>query len=208
MNNRVMLKISADDKYISLRTVSRKGRSPQRFVLLEKELEELEKERRVLTMDIHSFADLRRCRTAQGVEKLEIAFFWLSDSGFGDISGWKQTVQFPYGKFLECVEASRQSGGKEQYLLSMEENNKPRIEFLSRRNLKEVVNMPLLRKKLGRFLARNFNWTDYNRIVVTDDFVPYSFDFSGYTHYGREICGGIILHGQEDLKKAYYGMHT
>lgn len=208
MNNRIMVKVTADNGCIALRTVSRKGRSPQRFVLLNKELEELEKKKRVLAMDIHSFADIRRCKTAQGLEKLEIAFFWLSDSGFGDLSGWKQTVQFPYGKFLECVEDSCQSGGKEQYLLSMEENNKPRIEFLSRRNLKEVVNTPLLRKKLGRFLARNFNWVDYDRIVVSDDFVPYSFGFSGYTHYGRGICGGIILHGQEDLKKAYYGIHT
>lgn len=208
MYDRTMVKVSADEKYISLRTVSRKYRSPHRFVLSRKELEELEEKGRVLARDIHSFADIRRCKSTQGQDKLAIAFFWLNDSGNGDVSGWNQTVQLPYGKFLECVESSFRSKGRERCLLSMKENRTPKIEFTSRRNLKAVADMPLLRRKLGKFLARNFNWTDYSRIVVTDDFVPYSFAFSGYTPYGSGLCGGIILHGQDDLKKAYYGIHT
>ena len=45
-------------------------------------------------------------------------------------------------------------------------------------------------------------------IVVYDDFVPYSFFFQEECVNGNGICGGIILYGREDLKKACYGMHT
>lgn len=208
MYDRIMVKVSADDRFVSLRTISRKYRSPHRFVLSRKELEELEEKDRVLARDIHSFADLRRYMSTQGQDRLAITLFWLNDSGNGDVSGWSQIVQLPYGKFLECVESSFRSKGKELRLLSMKENRTPRIEFTGSRNLKAVVNIPMLRRKLGKFLACNLNWKDYSRIVVTDDCLPYSFGFSGYTPYGRGMCGGIILHGQEDIKKAYYGLHT
>ena len=208
MNDRIMVKISANDEAVSLRTVSRGKRSPQRFILLRKELETLEEKGRILSMDICSFLEIRLCKSAQEEDMLEMAFFWLGDSGRGDISGWKQDIRLPYDRFLKCVEASIRSEEKEQHLLLAKKGRGPRIEFKSRQNLKAVADTPLLRSKLGRFLARNFNWPDCGRIVVTDDFAPYSFGFSSYTPYGRDICGGIILHGQEDLKKAYYGMHT
>mgnify|MGYP002511706035 CR=1 FL=1 len=42
MNNRIMIKLSVSDDCISLRTFSRGYQSPQRFILTEKELLELE----------------------------------------------------------------------------------------------------------------------------------------------------------------------
>lgn len=66
----------------------------------------------------------------------------------------------------------------------------------------------VLRRKLGRFLNNHFSWKGSRRIVVYDDFVPYSFFFQEERLNGNGICGEIILHGQEDLKKACYGMHT
>ncbi len=208
MDERVMVKMEAGEGCVILRTISRKRRSPQRFIMLKKELGELEEKKRVILRDIHSFADIRLYKSAQGRDTLEITFFWLSDSGFGDVKGWSQRVILRYEDFLACLENSRQSGGKGQRLLSIEEYCRHKIEFKSFANLKEVAKVPLLRKKLGHFLAGNFNWTGYERIVITDDFVPYSFYFIGYTPYGKGICGGIILHGQENLRKAYYGMHT
>ena len=44
--------------------------------------------------------------------------------------------------------------------------------------------------------------------MVYDDFVPYNFFFREERTCGTGLCGGIILHGQKDLKKAYYGIHT
>ena len=66
----------------------------------------------------------------------------------------------------------------------------------------------MLRKKLGKFLANYLAWKESVRIMVYDDFVPYSFFFREERANGGGMCGGIILHRQEDLKKAYYGIHT
>lgn len=49
---------------------------------------------------------------------------------------------------------------------------------------------------------------EHEKIVIYDDGQPYSFFFEEYTPYGRGICGGIILHGAEDLAKAQYSVHT
>ena len=77
----------------------------------------------------------------------------------------------------------------------------PRYEFHSRKNLHEVARRPVLRRKLGRVLGRHFQWRGTEKIVIYDDGLPYSFFFEEYTPYGRGICGGIILHGAEDLAK-------
>lgn len=51
-------------------------------------------------------------------------------------------------------------------------------------------------------------------IVVTgkvepyDDGAPYSFFFEEVTPRGTGICGGIILHGADNLQKAQYSVHT
>ena len=44
-NQRTMLKLSASEESVSLRTISRGFRSPQRFIVLGKELQELEEKR-------------------------------------------------------------------------------------------------------------------------------------------------------------------
>ena len=56
---RTMLKLKASEDSISLRTVSRGFRSPHRFVVLEKEMQELEVKRHIILSDIRSFAKMR-----------------------------------------------------------------------------------------------------------------------------------------------------
>ena len=60
----------------------------------------------------------------------------------------------------------------------------------------------------GRFLACRFTWKSVGRVVVFDGFVPHSVFFREERPDGTGMCGGIIMHGQENLKKAYYGIHT
>ena len=91
----------------------------------------------------------------------------------------------------------------------MTEYHRPAIEFSNSRNLQKVVQRKGMRRKLGKFLDRNFQWPNAMKILVTDDCrVPYNFFFREQHISGTGICEGIILHGQEDLKKAYYGLHT
>ena len=208
MNNRIMIKLSVSDDCISLRTFSRGYQSPQRFILTEKELLELEEKGYLTVSDIRSFAKLALRKTAEQGEVLEIDFTWLSDAGGGKVSGMTETIRISYEEFKEMVEESRKNGIQKR-MLSLEEKSRPRIAFQSRRNLKAVAETKALRKKLGKFLADHFlRWKGSRQITVYDDFEPYSFFFQEQTPYGNGICGGVILHGRENLEKAYYGIHT
>ena len=82
--------------------------------------------------------------------------------------------------------------------------SRPVMSSTAGKNLHEVARRPVLRRKLGRVLERHFQWRGTEKIVIYDDGQPYSFFFEEYTPYGIGICGGIILHGAEDLAKAQY----
>ena len=205
---RTMLKLSASGECVSMRTVSRGFRSPHRFVLLEKELEELEENRYALSADIRSFAVLRLQRAVVGGDVLVVRLVWLSDAAEGKLSGTEETLRFPWDDFQEGIAESRSLDGEAVRLLAMKDGGRPKVEFRSRGHLKDVAGMPGLRKKLGKFLASHLAWEGSVRIMVYDDFVPYSFFFQEEKPGGTGLCGGILLQGQEDMKKAYYEIHT
>lgn len=83
-----------------------------------------------------------------------------------------------------------------------------RFEFHSRQNLHQIAQRPLLRHKLGKTLEHHFQWRDAEKILIYDDGAPYSFFFEEVTPRGTGICGGIILHGADNLQKAQYSVHT
>lgn len=205
---RTMIKISADGEFVSLRTYSRRyGRSGQ-FVLWRKELDGLGTKGSILSADSFSYARLYLHKSPEGEEILKIEITWLHSSG-NELRGRLERLSLVYQDFLCCVEESALSGGKTCRRLSLSECHRPTIEFDSRRNLKKIARRKGMRRKLGKFLDRHFQWPDAVRIRVVDDScVPYSFLFREERVNGNGICGGIILHGQEDMKKACYGMHT
>lgn len=207
IKDRTMVRVFGERESISLRTYSRRFRSPHRFVILRRELERLLQDNWVLTKDIRSFAELRLKRTPSGDEVLVIRFSWLKDAGDDNFIGYVETVQIPFAQFRDYL-AKKETVGREWKILSLKKDWTPRFEFNSRHNLREIIANPLLRHKLGLFLSRNLRWIDYERFVITDDFVPYSFGFTGYTVNGAGVSGGIILHGQEDMKRAKYSLHT
>lgn len=205
---RIMVKISADEEFVSFSTYSRRrGRSGQ-FVLWRRELGELREKGKILSMDGYSFARLSLHKNPEGEEILKVEITWLHSSG-DNLIGRLELLSLVYQDFLCCAEESILAGGKTCRRLSLTECHRPAIEFNSRRNLKKVAQRKGMRRKLGKFLDRHFRWPDAVRIQVVDDgCVPYSFFFREERLSGNGICGGIILHGQEDLKKANYGMHT
>ncbi|MCI9071949.1 MAG: hypothetical protein HFH80_03935 [Lachnospiraceae bacterium] len=208
MNNRTMIKLSASEDCITLRTFSKEYHSPQGFVFLEKDLLELEEKGYMTVSDIRSFAKLSLKKTMEQGDILEIFFTWLSDAGGGKVSGRTETVRLSYEKFKAFIKESRDSGTQIR-VLSLEEHSGPKIEFQSRQNLKAVAERKILRKKLGKFLGSHFlRWQGGRQITVYDDSTPYSFFFQEQTPYGSGMCGGVILHGRENLEKAYYGIHT
>ena len=106
---RTMLKLKASEDSISLRTVSRGFRSPHRFVVLEKEMQELEVKRHIILSDIRSFAKMRLVKAEAGDngDMLVIRFAWLSDSADEKLSGTEETLRFPWDVFRERIAESR-----------------------------------------------------------------------------------------------------
>lgn len=208
MEQRTMVKISAEENIFSIWTFSRKKGSSQKFIFWNRDLEMLEKEGCLLTSDIRSFAKMRLYTMSSDEQAIQITFTWLKSDGYNRVSGVEETIRLPYERFKECLEKSREQSGEYQKLLSMEERQEAKVVFQSRRNLNEVARKKILRRKLGRFLDQHFNWYGTKEIRVTDDSCPYSFFFTEDKGNGKGICGGIILHGQENLRESYYGMHT
>ena len=208
MDNRIMVKLSVSDDCISLQTCSRGYHSPQRFILTKSELRELDEKRYLTVSDIRSFAKLALRKTMEQEEVLEIDFTWLNDAGSGKVSGVTETVRLSYEKFRELAKESGEDGTQKK-MLSLKDDSRIRIAFLSRKNLRAVAETKMLRKRLGKFMGNHFlRWKGSRQIILYDDFEPYSFFFQEQTPYGAGICGGVILHGRENLKKAYYGIHT
>ena len=93
MNNRTMATVYVNQDSISVKTCSRKGCSPQRFIILKKELQRLEEKKYLITKDIHSYAELRLCDAVGGAKVLELSFTWLKDAGRDNVSGYTEAGQ-------------------------------------------------------------------------------------------------------------------
>ena len=140
MNNRTMAIIYVDQDSISVKTRSRKDCSPQRFIILKKELQRLEEKKHLITKDIHSYAELRICDAVGGAKVLELSFTWLKDAGRNSVSGYTEQVRLPYEPFRVYAAGEEEvTDGTRWRLLSIPEQSRPKLEFHSRKNLKAVV---------------------------------------------------------------------
>ena len=210
MNDRTMVKVECRGEILFIRTVSWGRKSPSRFALLRREFQQLEQrpESHLVCSDCGSFASLRLAKGTDGVQMLEIQFTWLQEEGRGSVRGWQESVRLPYGPFHAFAQAGENANDAKWRQLSIPEKVTRRYEFHSRKNLHQVVQMPRLRHKLGKTLEHHFQWRDAEKMCIYDDGAPYSFFFEEVTSWGPGVCGGIILHGAEDLAKAQYSVHT
>lgn len=205
MKERTLVSMVFRKECICFRTVSRSRKSPHWFYIVRDNLEKLEHKRNVIVHDICSFATLRRDTNAGN---MEIEATWLS--GNKDyLSGYQDTLVLPYEKIKECLRESQQGEPVVLKMLSMDiRREQPRFVFKSKRNLHSVLGNAVIRRKLIRFLRDQFQWPYADQIEFYDDFVPYSFNFKEIRAGETVLTGGLILHGQEDLKNAHYSIHT
>lgn len=204
--NRTLVKVSASEHCISFRTVSRRRKSPRSFLVTRDELERLEHEDRIIVSDIHCFASLRRDISAG---TLTIDFSWLT----GDcdrLTGWEETVRLPYDALTAFVHDSAQEGGPEKWAaLSLEQAARPQIVFADVEGLRKCLQNKTVRGKLSRALRDNFRYHSTEQVIFYRDFEAYSFFFRTFSKGQSTMCGGLIFHNfQNDLKKAYYSVHT
>lgn len=206
MNNRILIRATASKDCISLKTFSRKRKSPHWFYILRSSLAELEHKPEIIVHDIYSFAILYRYTNAGTVE---IDFTWLSGDK-DSVTGYQETVILPYDKLMAFVYNSTLEDDSATWkALSIDNSRKrPQIVFNSRKNLHNVLANRILRHKLVCFLRNGFNWYYSDKIELYDYFTPYSFMFREIKNGKQAMTGGLILHGQENMKKAYYSIHT
>ena len=204
MNERTLIKLRRDADYLMIRTVSRQNkRRRDGFYLSLEKVSRLEKEREVLANDGASFAVLRT-DPERRIVCLEL--HWLSEYNNGSLAGQKELLALPGKDFLAFVGCNEPR--EEWNVLSMERHSLPKLNFSNSKNLCRVAADPVIRKKLSHYLRNAFRWQGATEIRFYDDFLPYSFYFVERRGEKTGIEGGLILHGLEEPKTAYYSIHT
>lgn len=208
MTTRILLHAHANENTIQLRTISARMKSPQRFYITYSELDHLQENHYLVTSDIHSFAKIR---LDERRDRITFEFTWLTGRSFGRVEGVEQTIYLRWSAFRAFLEDCRDPDDPKDFkALSLDvSRHRPRLVFDGNRaNLKAAIGDPLVRRKLGKALMLNFQWPDADEIHLYNDFTPYSFFFREFRGGQALMCGGLILHGQEDMSKVYYGIHT
>ena len=204
MSDRIMLKMTASEDWIIVKTVTKAKKSSSLYFRRDGLLA-LENTSQVVARD-YSFAVFTR-NTKN--DTIFIRFYWMNTSGTGPFTGWEQEVSVPAKPFLDFVRWSAYEDQPQSWhSLSLSPRHAPRLIFMGTRNLHDAISDKLTRRKLCKFLRSNFRWRDSTEILFYDDFIPRSFLFREMRHDDAGICGGLILHGQEDMKTAYYSIHT
>lgn len=207
MDKSILVKLRGDSDFIRLRTVTREDKQMRRTVYIRRShILQLEQGCDIVENDSSSFVVLRH---SADDDTLAIILYLLQEYSDGFVRGIKQQMVLPYRKVMDFVASCTEKDvSRDCAFLSRPERNTPRIVFESRKHLKEIVSNRLLRRKLFRFLRDEFHWYHATEIRLFDDFVPYSFVFRELRGNVPGITGGVILHGQDDLSKAYYSIHT
>lgn len=196
-----LVKVSGYSKYINIRTITH-TRPSSCFAISRRDMLHLQSRRELIVQDGSSFAVLRKSKDGG---TLTIAFSWLSASG-NQLRGTQQTVELPCNTLMAYVKA--EPSDQVLRFLSIEGSARyPRLVFRGNR-LHEVATNKLVRRKFSKFLRCHFRWPCATEIMLYDDFVPYSFYFKEMCGDAEGICGGVILHGQEDMRTANYFIHT
>ena len=208
MTDRIMLRAHADANTIAIRTVCARMKTAQRFLICYEEFDRLRDEGHIISSDIRSFVKIRLDKKH---DRVAFDFTWLTGHGFDRVEGTEQSVDLRWSRFREFLDACRQPDGPKEFkAVSLgPRRERPCLVFAGgRENLKAAVADRRVRHTLGKALMANFHWPDADEIRLGNDFVPYSFFFREFRNGHPVMCGGLILHGQEDMSKAYYGIHT
>ena len=205
IDNRTLVKLTASEDSISIRTISRRHKSPHSFVILREEFRSIYTGGCTVT-DIHSFADLRLDRLGRTVR---VRLCWLNLRCDDTLNGMEEWLWLPADPLLDFVEQSaKPDGPKEWAALSILPHTGPKLVFDDLENLRNVLQVPTLRRKLVRFLRDNFHWPYSDAVLFQNDFDPYSFFFREISGGRPGICGGLILHRTDSWESAYYAIHT
>lgn len=204
--DRTMVKAVCIADWIKFRTVRRGCRTLDWIAVSRSVFEDLEAHGYAAQNGFNSFAVFRR-DGFRGTVSIRLA--WLNCCGHR-LSGWEECVILDYEKLMAFVRDSAVPNGPKEWrgLSVVPRTPRPRLVFRCDERLRECLDNKLVRHKLVKFLRDNFRWPRSERVEFYTDFEPYSFFFQEYCGGKPAMCGGLILHGQENMEKAYYSIHT
>ena len=204
--SRTMVKASRIADGFEFRTYSREKGLSEGFYVFRSTFEDLEQRGYAAQISSGPYAEFQR-NDFDGTVK--IRFVRLNRSG-NRLSGEEETVVLSYGDLMAFVRISAQADGPTAWrgLDVSLRRARPRLVFRCHERLRECLDSKAVRRKLVKFLRNNFNWPYSERFEFYTDFVPYSFCFQEFCDGKNVMCGGVILHGQEDMATAYYSIHT
>lgn len=188
------------------RTFSREKGKSRDFFVFRSTFENLAAYGYTIQDALESYAVLH-CDHSAGTVNLRYA--WLNRSG-NQLSGWEETVVLDYEKLMAFVRDSARDDGPKEWrcLTAPSRRTQPPFVFRCSERLRECLENKAVRRMLVKFLQRNFMWPRAERIEFYSDFMPYSFFFQEYCNGKPAMCGGVILHGRDDMSTAYYSIHT
>ena len=108
MTGRIMLCAHANENTVDIRTVSARMKSPQHFYICYDEFDRLQRDGRILTSDIHSFANIRLDGKR---DRIIFDFTWLTGHCHGRVEGTEQAVTLRWSRFREFLDTCRQPDG-------------------------------------------------------------------------------------------------
>ena len=208
MTNRILLRAKANEHTIEIWTYTPCMKSPQHFYICYSEFDRLQLNGMIISNDIHSFVKIR---IDEKRDRIEFDFTWLTGHSFDRVEGIEQAVILRWPKFQAFLRDCRQPDGPKTFkAISLDvPRERPKLTFVgNRENLKAAIGNPLVRHKLGKALMANFNWPNSDEIRLYNDSLRFSFFFREIRDGQALTCGGLILHGQENMSKSYYGIHT
>lgn len=206
MKNSVLLKLCGNSDYLMLRPITRSNAGKRKnFFVAKSELLRLDTEHEITLNDGADHAIFRRSPADDAVR---IIFYWLNEHSDGTLAGRKEETEIQYSELRSFLERCTDRNTREDSILSLPSERWPRIVFFSQRNLKEVVASKMFRRKLSKFLRCAFQWPRATEIRLYDDYLPGSFLFTEHVGDKNGIEGGVVLHGYEQPKTAYYSIHT
>ena len=207
MNDRIKLNILSSGDYLIFHTYSRAHKLSHSFYVNRDKFWELERNGFVAAFDHPSVLTIR----INGHDNtVTFTFAWLNLCDSGELHGREEIVKVSEAPLMEFVRRSEEPDGPEKWTaLSIPEKQRPHIVLKSAKNLKAVIGNAAIYRKFRKVLLTHFCWPRSDEIIIYDDSMPYSFGFTEIRNGESGICGGIILHNyHNDLKTAYYGVHT
>ncbi len=202
--SRILCKAKSDGDFIRLRAISREHRYPGEFWLHRDRLWDFVRSDRgeYVERDGYNYICLRRVK-----DEIFVTLTYVNVYANNTISGRQEEFRIHRPGFESFVCVSNIPGATLK-ALSLNPPARPKIVFERTENLHRVASNPIYRRKLAKFLRDAFLWR-CDRIELSNDWDPYSFFFTELFADGKTgICGGVILHGQDDPAKAYYSIHT